>query len=103
MLRYSQTRVLRAAAVALFIMPALEGAAAAGPLNEAHAADQRGDYATELRLLHPLAERGNAEAQTALASCTMRAMAFRKTTWRRPSGTVAPLTKVSLTRKMPST
>jgi TPR repeat protein len=59
-------RLLRAAAIALFIMPALEDAARAGPLDEAHAAHQRGDYATELRLLRPLAEQGNAEAQTAL-------------------------------------
>jgi TPR repeat protein len=56
----------RAAAVALFMIPALGGAADAAPLDDAHAAHRRGDYATELRLLRPLAEQGNAEAQTAL-------------------------------------
>jgi uncharacterized protein len=60
------SRLLRLAAVALFIMPAFEGAAGAGPLDDAVAAAQRGDYATELRLLRPLALQGNAEAQAAL-------------------------------------
>jgi hypothetical protein len=58
--------LLRAAAVALFMVPALEDAAGAGPLDDAGAADRQGDYATELRLLRPLALQGNAEAQTAL-------------------------------------
>jgi TPR repeat protein len=62
----SPRSLIRAAAVALFMMPALGGAADAAPLDDAHAADRRGDYATELRLLRPLAEQGNAEAQTAL-------------------------------------
>lgn len=57
-------RLLRAAAVALLIM--LEGGAGAAPLDDAHAAHQRGDYAAELRLLRPLAEQGTPEAQTAL-------------------------------------
>jgi hypothetical protein len=48
---------LRAVAVALFIMPRSKVRRVLGRLDEAHAADQRGDYATELRLLHPLAER----------------------------------------------
>jgi hypothetical protein len=60
------SRLWRPAAVALFIMPALEGPAGAGPLDDARAASQRGDYATEFRLLRPLALQGNAEAQTAL-------------------------------------
>ena len=58
--------LLRAAAVALFMVPALEGAAGAGPLDDARTADRRGDYVTEFRLLRPLALQGNAEAQTAL-------------------------------------
>jgi uncharacterized protein len=56
----------RVAAVALFMIAALAGAAGAGPLDDARAADLRGDYATEFRLLRPLAEQRNAEAQTAL-------------------------------------
>jgi TPR repeat protein len=35
----------------------------AGPLEDATGASQRGDYATALRLLRPLAEQGNAVAQ----------------------------------------
>jgi uncharacterized protein len=45
---------------------ALFGVAAAGPLDEAKAAAERGDYATEMRLIRPLAEQGNAIAQSAL-------------------------------------
>ena len=37
-----------------------------GPLDDALAADKRGDYATELKLLEPLAEQGNAYAQDGL-------------------------------------
>ncbi len=39
------------------------GAASAGPLEDAVAAYQRGDYATALRLWHLLAEQGDADAQ----------------------------------------
>ena len=59
-------RLFHLAAGALFMVAALAGAAGAGPLDDARAADRRGDYATEFRLLRPLAEQGNAEAQTAL-------------------------------------
>jgi uncharacterized protein len=54
------------AAVALFMIAVVAGAAGGGPLDDALAADRRGDYATEFRLLRPLAEQGNAEAQTAV-------------------------------------
>jgi len=37
--------------------------ARAGPFEDVTAAYQRGDYATVLKLLHPLADRGNAVAQ----------------------------------------
>jgi uncharacterized protein len=47
---------------------ALFGVAAAGPLDEAKAAAERGDYATEMRLIRPLAEQGDALAQGALGS-----------------------------------
>ena len=36
---------------------------AAGPLEDANAAYNRGDYATALRLLRPLADQGDASAQ----------------------------------------
>jgi uncharacterized protein len=45
---------------------ALFGAAMAGPLEDAQEADQKGDYATELQILRPLAEQGNALAQLGL-------------------------------------
>ena len=52
------------AGVVLSLM--LTGAAAAGPLEDALAAYQRGDYATAMRLLRPLAEQGDAKAQSNL-------------------------------------
>jgi uncharacterized protein len=45
---------------------ALFGVARAGPFEDAKAADQKGDYATELQILRPLAEQGNALAQLGL-------------------------------------
>ena len=55
-----------AAAVAFCVIAVCAGTAGAGLLDDARSAHQRGDYATELRLLRPLAEQGNAEAQDAL-------------------------------------
>ena len=48
---------------ASLMLVAIGGAAFAGPLEDAVAAYQRGDYATALRLWHPLAEQGGANAQ----------------------------------------
>jgi TPR repeat protein len=45
------------------MLVAIGGAASAGPFEDAVAAYQRGDYATALRLWHPLAEQGDADAQ----------------------------------------
>jgi TPR repeat protein len=45
---------------------ALFGVATAGPLEDGRAAYQRGDYAMAMRLLRPLAEQGDAGAQTDL-------------------------------------
>jgi TPR repeat protein len=42
------------------------GVARAGPFEDAQAADQKGDHATELQILRPLAEQGNALAQLGL-------------------------------------
>ena len=52
------------AGVVLSLM--LTGGAAAGPFEEGWAAYQRGDYATAVRVWRPLAEQGNARAQTNL-------------------------------------
>ena len=49
------------AGVVLSLM--LTGGVAAGPYEDALAAYDRGDYATALRLMRPLAEQGNARAQ----------------------------------------
>lgn len=45
---------------------ALIDVAGAGPLEDGQAAYQKGDYAAALQILRPLAEQGNASAQTAL-------------------------------------
>ena len=48
-----------------FIVPAI---AFAGPLEEGKAAQQRGDYSAALKLLQPLADQGNAEAESEIAN-----------------------------------
>ena len=48
---------------ASLMLLAMGGAATAGPFEDAVAAYQRGDYATALRLWHPLAEQGDSDAQ----------------------------------------
>ena len=45
---------------------ALFGSAMAGPLEDGEAAYRIGDYATAMRLLRPLAQQGNADAQITL-------------------------------------
>jgi TPR repeat protein len=45
---------------------ALFGNAAASPFEDGDAAYRDGDYATALRILRPLADQGNAEAQAKL-------------------------------------
>jgi uncharacterized protein len=50
------------------LLAAMCGAAAAGPLEDGQAADQRGDYATAMRLLRPLADQGHAEAKACLGT-----------------------------------
>jgi TPR repeat protein len=44
----------------------VSGAAVAGPLENALAAHDKGDDATALRLIRPLAEQGSADAQYSL-------------------------------------
>jgi uncharacterized protein len=48
------------------IVLALFGVAAAGQLQDGRTAFQHGDYATAMRLLRPLADQGNAVAQSYL-------------------------------------
>jgi uncharacterized protein len=47
---------------------AMIGNAGAGPLEDGLAAYEKGDYPTAMRLLRPLAERGDANAQTKLGA-----------------------------------
>jgi hypothetical protein len=48
---------------ATFLVLSFAAPVAAGPLEDANAAIKRRDYATALRLIRPLAEQGNANAQ----------------------------------------
>ena len=63
------------------------GPAAAGPLEDAIAAVRKGDYATAIRLLRPLADQGNAAAQHILGIMYDKAKACRRTTQRQCRGT----------------
>jgi hypothetical protein len=65
----------RATLTALLTLVAMAGAAVAGPLEDAVAADQCGDYATEYRLLRPLADQGNAAARSRPIRCVCEARA----------------------------
>ena len=51
------------AVVASIILLSLAAPVAAGPFEDAAAAYGRGDYATSLRLIRPLADQGDANAQ----------------------------------------
>jgi TPR repeat protein len=59
-------RTFKAAVAALMLAVGLAGSVAAGPFEDAAAAHQKGDYATVLRLMRPLAEQGDAGAQAVL-------------------------------------
>jgi TPR repeat protein len=52
--------------VAALLALASAGSAAAGPMEDAAAAYERGDYATAIRLLRVLAEQGDCGAQVQL-------------------------------------
>ncbi len=54
---------MRHAIIAVLLLAALAGTAVAGPSEDAYLAYERGDYATALRLLRPLAKQGDAGAQ----------------------------------------
>ena len=94
---------------------ALIGVAVAGPLEDAMAALQRGDYAVAMRLFRPLAEQGDVDAhrttrrlppgfarppiramparRPALARLTLRGVASVKTVDKPSSGSARPLTR----------
>ena len=56
-------RTLKHAIAAILLVLSPAGPVAAGPLEDADAALKRRDYATALRFIRPLAERGDANAQ----------------------------------------
>jgi uncharacterized protein len=57
---------LKHAIAVIILMLSFASQLAAGPLEDAVAAHDRGDYATALRLFRPLAEQGHASAQNNL-------------------------------------
>jgi TPR repeat protein len=59
-------KLLRATPTALLMLVVLAGVAVAEPIEDATAAYEPGDYATAYRLLRPLADQGDALAQTNL-------------------------------------
>jgi hypothetical protein len=59
---------LKPLVAAIVLMLSLAAPVAAEPLDDATAAADKGDYATALQLLRPLAEQGNARAQFKLGS-----------------------------------
>jgi uncharacterized protein len=59
-------RTFKAAAAALFLALSFAGSVAAGPFEDAAAAYQKGDFATALGLIRPLAEQGGVGAQAQL-------------------------------------
>lgn len=58
---------MRSRLIAIVLTIAFTGAATAEPLGEGVSAYERGDFATALTLLRPMAEAGNAEALFYLA------------------------------------
>ena len=56
-------KLLRAMLTAPIMLVAVSEAAVAGPLEDAFAAQEKGDFATALQLIRPLAEHGSADAQ----------------------------------------
>jgi uncharacterized protein len=56
-------RTFKATVAALMFAVSFAGSVAAGPFEDAAAAYKKGDYATALELMRPLAEEGNVAAQ----------------------------------------
>jgi TPR repeat protein len=60
-------RAIRIALTASLVLAALTVTAVAGPVEDGNAAYQRGDYQTAVKVLQPLVDQGNADAQDILA------------------------------------
>jgi uncharacterized protein len=60
-------RRIRIALTASWVLAALKAMAVAGPVEDGNAAYQRGDYRTAVKVLQPLVDQGNADAQDILA------------------------------------
>ena len=66
------TQLLRAAVTASLMLVAIGEAYVSGPLEDGEVAFKRGDYATALRQLRPLANQGDARAQYYLGAIRQR-------------------------------
>jgi hypothetical protein len=64
--RYGYVDLPRATLAGLLMLVSLPGAARAGPLEDAEAADRKDDYATAIPIYRSLAEKGNVSAQRRL-------------------------------------
>jgi TPR repeat protein len=58
------TLTLKHVVVAILLMLSLATPVAAGPLEDGYTAYTKGDFATAMRLMRPLADQGNITAQT---------------------------------------
>ena len=58
------TLTLKHVVAAILLMLSLAAPVAAGPLEDGYTAYTRGDFATAMRLMRPLADQGNITAQT---------------------------------------
>ena len=65
-------RRIRQVLVTGFLASSLPAIAAAGPIDDAVAARLKGDYEAALRILRPLAEKGDASAQSNLGFMNVR-------------------------------
>jgi len=63
-----RNNILRSLIIASLTLNISSGVVFAGPLEDRFAAFDRGDYATAVQLLRPLAENGNAQAQNSLGA-----------------------------------
>jgi TPR repeat protein len=65
---YGMNRTFKSAIAALIFAVGFAGSVVAGPLEDGRAAYRSGNYPTAMRLLRPLADKGNAEAQDYLGT-----------------------------------
>ena len=77
-LKRSLTRRFKAGLTVFVLSLGLAAPVAAGQLEDAVAASNRGDYATALQLLRPLAEQGDARAEISLGHAYLQALSVPK-------------------------